>query len=582
MLRAWQWNSAAIGAALTLSLASVEGVCSEQSGQVRIQIRIALVMQDLSVRPVPRKPVIISPDSGGDSSLTPVHLVTSLDGRAEARLSPGNYRVVVSEPVPFEGKKLTWDVRVNLDGEAQEPVVELSNDNALIGEQEPAAAPLTTEGQVFSSCKDGVVTVESEMGHGSGFVVDPRGLVVTNAHVVEGSRELVIAFDSAHRFSAEAMVVDSEHDVAVLRYNDAAFPQAVALRIAQSGDAQPLRVGDPVIAIGSPLNQDKIITKGIVSKVGDGVIISDVNINHGNSGGPLLNAMGSVIGITTFKDLDPTGGGISGIVRIEAAGPLIQKARAMAEAKAPPSPDALPSVPEGEFPVADLKKQLTEHTLNPSDYSARRSTFDVQVMTPALKYFLETKDAAEKAENRAKKEKHSTSAVKDPDADPYTNLRVWRTSLGDFRPVLEIYMLPRLKATGGSIFGAMLSGDASVLHYRYKSDFDKAELVVDGKTVAPIRRSRFTRSAKFASTEGFANDESFAGVYTFGIEFLKDLNEDSHVAIVIHDGLKPEKPVQVELDPRTVWKIRNDFNPLLGPPSYPEPEVASGSGGTTG
>jgi hypothetical protein len=100
-----------------------------------------------------------------------------------------------------------------------------------------------------------------------------------------------------------------------------------------------------------------------------------------------------------------------------------------------------------------LKKQLTGQTVDPNDYSARRSTFDVQVMTPTLKYFIETKDDVEKAENRAKKQKHSDAPPKDPDSDPYTNLRAWRTSLGDFRPVVEIYMLPRLKATGGPFSG---------------------------------------------------------------------------------------------------------------------------------
>ncbi|HYV18927.1 MAG TPA: trypsin-like peptidase domain-containing protein [Verrucomicrobiae bacterium] len=576
-----RWKVIPIVSVLLFGLLARPAISSEdQLRTVRIEIRIALVMQDLLLRPVPRKAVVVQSSPPGASP--EVRLVTNLEGRVEAQLSPGSYRVVVSEPVSFEGRMYSWDVPLAIDGKATEILLELSNDNAspVSAPTEPSA-PLTTEGQVFNSSRDGVLTVESETGHGSGFVVDPMGLVVTNAHVVEQSREMIAAFDPAHRFLADVMVVDSAHDIAVLRYNPGAFPEAVTLRYALK-DAQPVRVGDPVIAIGSPLNQDKIITKGIVSKVDEGVILSDVNINHGNSGGPLLNGSGVVIGITTFKDLDPTGGGVSGIVRIEVAEPLIQKAREMAQSKTPPSADPLPAVPAGEFPLADLKKQLTDHVVDPNDYSARRSTFDVQVMTPALKYYLETKEEVERVQNRAKKQKHAEAVADNPDADPYTNLRTWRSSLGEFRPVVEVYMLPRLKATGGSIFGAMMVGDSSVLHYRYKSDFDKAELLVDGKSVTPIRKNRFTRSAKFASANGFANDEAFAGVYTFGIEFLKDVKETSHVSVVIHDGLKPEKPIQIDLDPETIWKIRNDFSPVLGPPAYAEPQPGSVSGGATG
>jgi S1-C subfamily serine protease len=344
-----RWKIVAIVPVLLLCLSAKPAVGSEEQGVVRIQIRIALVMQDLLLRPVPRKPIVVHPSDPGTSQ--DIRLVTNLEGRAEARLSPGTYRVLVPEPVLFEGHTFTWDVPLVVDGRETEWVLELSNDNASPDSApDETATPLTKEGQIFNSSKDGVLTVESETGHGSGFIVDPLGLVVTNAHVVEGSREIIIAFDPGHRFVAEVLVVDSEHDVAVLRFNRNAFPQAVSLGRMQRGEARPIRVGDPVVAIGSPLNQDKIITKGIVSKVDQGVILSDININHGNSGGPLLNGAGIVIGITTFKDLDPTGGGVSGIVRVEVAEESIQKAREMAQAKEPPSAAPLPAVPPASFP----------------------------------------------------------------------------------------------------------------------------------------------------------------------------------------------------------------------------------------
>ena len=548
--------------------------------QTQVKVRIILVLQDLTLRPVPRRTIkIVSVSSAPLPQSEPLSITTGFDGIAETTLNAGSYHFVVQDPVEVEGHQYTWDLSINVSPDQRQIVVDMSNDNATLKTLQPESIPVTPEGRIFNESKNGVVTVESETGHGSGFLVDSLGLILTNAHVVEGSRELAVEFDPSHRFTAEQLEVDSENDIAVLRFNPAAYPQAHPLKLTASPTSPPIREGDTVIAIGSPLNQEKILTRGIISKVQDRVIISDVSINHGNSGGPLLDSAGQVIGIATFKDLDPTGGGVSGIVRIGLAEDLLQKARVVASQKPLPDSRPLPSMPEAQFPLADLKQQIQVKEFKPSDYGVRNATFDVQFMTPALKYFLETKDAAEKADIRAKKLKKAGGNSENPDADPYSNLRAWRVALGDYRPVIEIFMLPRLKATGGSIFGAIMTGVTSTLRYHYKSDFDSAELVIDGKNVAPIRRSRVTQAAKFISNNGSANDESYAGVYIFGPEFLKELRPDSHVFLVIHDGLKPEKPLSIPVGLDLLSKVRDDMTPVIGPSpvSLQPPEAASPS-----
>jgi hypothetical protein len=533
---------------------------------------MVLVLADLTLRPVPRHAIEILEASGGEHPA--IRVTTDLDGRGEASLPPGQYRVKVSEPVLFEGTQYQWDIPLDVAMGQAEATVELSNDNSIHATTEVKNPQLSQEGRIFQDCKDGIVTVESEFGHGSGFVVDPGGLIVTNAHVVERSREFTVAFDNAHRFVAETLAVDGENDVAVLRFNPAGYPTLRCLQLARPEETDLEKVGDPVLAIGSPLNQEKILSRGIISKVESRAIMSDININHGNSGGPLLDMAGRVIGITTFKDLDPTGGGVSGIVRIQVADSLLTQARDVAKQRIPPDAALLPPMPNEPYPLADLKSQIKSQKFDPTDYGTRSSTFDVQFITPALKYFLETKAEADKADIRAKKLAKAGASADGQDADPYSNLKAWRTQLGDYVPVVELFILPRLKATGGSIFGAMMSGSASVLHYRYKSDFDKAELMVDGKAVMPLRRSRFAKDANFMSMNGYAKDTGYAGAYLFGLEFLKDLRADSKVSLVVHDGLKPEKPVVLEIEPTLLWNLRNDFSPMLGPPPFPAPEPA--------
>lgn len=146
-----------------------------------------------------------------------------------------------------------------------------------------------------------VVSVKTNSGSGSGFIIDTEGHVVTNYHVIEGaSAGNVITSDGA-RHRIIVVGTDPVADVAVLRISDTSYPH---LRF---GDSDAVRVGEKVIAIGNPGGLDFSVTQGIVSATGrtdakeNEYIQIDVAINPGNSGGPLINAAGRVIGVNTLK-----------------------------------------------------------------------------------------------------------------------------------------------------------------------------------------------------------------------------------------------------------------------------------------
>jgi S1-C subfamily serine protease len=137
-------------------------------------------------------------------------------------------------------------------------------------------------------------------------VIDEEGHVVTNQHVVEGADRVLVRFASGAREEARVVGEDPSTDVAVLEVE---APDE-ALRPLTLGDSEAVRVGDPVIAIGNPLNVGISVTTGIVSGLGrpiaspnrytiDGAIQTDAAINPGNSGGPLLDERGAVIGINS-------------------------------------------------------------------------------------------------------------------------------------------------------------------------------------------------------------------------------------------------------------------------------------------
>ena len=138
---------------------------------------------------------------------------------------------------------------------------------------------------------------------GSGFIIDDDGIVVTNYHVIENAEEIRVVLADETSFTAEVLGQDQKTDIAVLKIN----PGETKLTAVSFGNSDELRVGDWVLAIGNPFGLGGTVTAGIVSARGrdigngpyDDFIQTDASINRGNSGGPLFNSDGDVIGINT-------------------------------------------------------------------------------------------------------------------------------------------------------------------------------------------------------------------------------------------------------------------------------------------
>ena len=155
-------------------------------------------------------------------------------------------------------------------------------------------------------------------GVGSGFIISGDGFVLTNAHVVEGADEVTVTLTDRREFKAKVLGADRRSDVALLKLT------ATNLPYLRTGDSSKIRVGEWVVAIGSPFNLDNTVTAGIISaKSRDTgeylpLIQSDVAVNPGNSGGPLINMRGEVIGINSqIATLSGAYNGISFAVPID-------------------------------------------------------------------------------------------------------------------------------------------------------------------------------------------------------------------------------------------------------------------------
>jgi S1-C subfamily serine protease len=211
----------------------------------------------------------------------------------------------------------------------------------LDGESSNSSRNTPTVEEIYKADGPGVVFIQAKVGQqsnspfgtgqsgtatGSGFVIDMKGNILTNAHVVEGASEIAVRFGDGNLIPATLVGQDPSTDLALIRVN----PKSAKLHPLPLGDSSKIQVGDPAIAIGNPFGFDRTVTTGIISALQrqieapnhftiNNVIQTDAAINPGNSGGPLLNAQGQVIGINSQI---ATGGNGNGNVGIGFAVPI--------------------------------------------------------------------------------------------------------------------------------------------------------------------------------------------------------------------------------------------------------------------
>jgi S1-C subfamily serine protease len=175
---------------------------------------------------------------------------------------------------------------------------------------------------VYEKCNEAVVNINTQVtgvnwflepvvedgGSGSGSIIDSKGYVVTNVHVIQNATKIYISLSDGTQYEASVVGIDTESDIAVIKFTP---PEDTVLKTISFGESEQLKVGQKVIAIGNPFGLERTMTTGIVSGLGRPIqnsnntiirdmIQTDTAINPGNSGGPLLDTQGHMIGINTM------------------------------------------------------------------------------------------------------------------------------------------------------------------------------------------------------------------------------------------------------------------------------------------
>jgi len=433
---------------------------------------------------------------------------------------------------------------------------------------------LSEEAILFRKVKDGVFTVLGDDRHGSGFLIDSNGLVLTNQHVIANSAHISIQLDDSTKVSATLIFADEQRDLASLKINPTVVIQKPVLKLVPER-SEIAYEGERVIAIGSPLHQSKIITAGIVSKVESGAIINDVNLNYGNSGGPLINLDGEVIAVNTFLDVSKKAGpGVSGSIRIQSNDKFIIESEDELKETPLPSAELLPVMPRDIFPLYSLQEAATASEWDDSPYDIgnynHQADYDIIVQTPPYIYRKEKVTELQLSSKRQERESQGNASAEES-YQPFNDLKMWAQYEGQYVPVVMISVTPKIGETAlsflGNIVGAVSGNYYNGTHiYEFKGDLKDVKLFVQGKPQTEIERGmsfvplNFWHSDYSGTYRG--SDLARSGQFIFspecfapiGGQFLK-----GHLTILSIDN--PGEPIVLKVLQQTIERIWLDFEP---------------------
>src|SRR5215831_17603786 len=413
---------------------------------------------------------------------------------------------------------------------------------------------------LYETASPAVVQITTDDGSGSGFVISPFGHIATNFHVVRNSRYLAVQFHDGRKVKAEVIAVNSKYDLALLKVNSAIVESIQPLQLLPEEQDSTLKVGIPVVALGSPLNQKFLMTQGILSKVDNETLLGDFLLQAGNSGGPLLNIEGEVVGINTFGESN-----ISGAVRIGPLRDLLKTDDIWQSVQVEPDADLLPTLSATRYPVDVLNLKVKNEPLDWNSYKCKAGSFNVTAITPVLIGKLQTISGKLREENRYARRSKFISDPEFHDADdPYYEWhRTTETALDyavtfDIRPQSGLTQDSQRKSS--KILNPFLIFERNrKFDMEFKAEFLDFRVYRDGKLIQPVMPGRQIIEGKTDAKQNRFIDEAYAGNYIYS---PKDFLTGNEFRMQVVDARKPEeahKEVVFTSDSPLIRQIRADF-----------------------
>jgi S1-C subfamily serine protease len=544
-------------------------VPSSSTGQTlgTLRVRIVLTGEDGAPAPAPRYALLVSDDP---PSAAPRRIMTALDGTVEVKLRPGTYIVESDKPLAFHGRRYQWTQTVEIAA-GRDAVLDLTAANAEVTEMAPAdaasgatpgtaasdAAPETDTTVLVQQWWNSVVGIWTASTHASGFLVDARGLVVTNQRGIGTATSAEVQLTRDRKVAGRVVAADAGRDVAILQIDPAAAAGIRAVPLECTSPGKPPEKGAELITVGVPLRGEKDMSSGMVSDVTAKDIATDFVLPSGSAGGPVFSAGGTVLGVTSFvvEPEDPDTGRRrrrdSRVVPIGDVCAALASVEPAISTGQPPGSALLPVEPKRPFPVDALENSL-ERRLGLEPYTMSSADFDIVLLTPPVVYHQL---------NAPTTIPHTTSKeTRSPNAElSFMRRRMefgtWSDYVSDILPVLMIRVTPRFAEgfwTKVGRIAAETQGVALPQFKRYKSGFVRLRALCGTVEVTPIHPFELETPI----SERAAIDE---GLYVFEPGALGP--QCGTVTLVLQSATGPEQGDRRVVDPKMLELIWQDFEP---------------------
>lgn len=409
--------------------------------------------------------------------------------------------------------------------------------------------------KLYETASPGVVQITTDEASGSGFLITPFGHIATNYHVIRNSRYLAVQFPDGRKVRAEVVAANPPYDMAVLKVNSDVVHDIRPLPILPAEKDADVKVGIPVVAIGSPLNQKFLMTQGILSKVDDSTVLGDFLLQSGNSGGPLMNLDGEVVAINTFGE-----GSIAGAMRIYALRVFLTSPELLAQSIAvEPPPDQMRSVSDMRYPVDVLNQKIATETLDLDAYKFEAGDFNVTAITPVLLGKLQAASEKRRASNR----QHRLGGGQEAESldEPYYE---WHRST---EPTLDMAVIfdvrpgagPAKRSIVSRILPPPLRFGAGPTEMEFKGEFFDLRVYRDGELIEPILPGRIVVEGSSDRKNRPFVDQAYAGSYVYAPE---EFLTGSEFRVQIIDARAPEavhKELVFDAASKLIKQLRADF-----------------------
>jgi hypothetical protein len=397
--------------------------------------------------------------------------------------------------------------------------------------------------KLYEAASPAVVQITTEGGSASGFLVTPFGHIATNYHVVRNAHYLAVQFSGGRKVKAEVVAVNPRYDMAVLKVNQEVVEDIHPLMILPEEKESSVKVGIPVVAIGSPLNQKFLMTQGILSKVDDTTVLGDFVLQPGNSGGPLMNSNAEVVAINTFGEAK-----IGGAIRVAALRAFLTSPELVVESiGVEPPADQLQSVSSVRYPVDVLNHKIETEPLDFEAYQVKAGDFTVSAITPVLlakvQLIMEKKHPGGSEEPYYEWQRSAENSLE------YAVTFDIRPESGPTKASSRVKLIPPI----------FRFGKARETEMEFKGEFLDFKVFRDGELLEPITPGRQIVDGTPEKKGQRFVDQAYAGSYVYSPDAFLTGNEFRIQIIDARNPNQVHKEIVLLPDSKLIKQLRADF-----------------------